>query len=195
MNPEVTRPDGAAGMAGREGSRKLYDAFISDAHDARAAFAPALQLLAKPWNHRRAREVFRDESSLAVSPGRWPSIRAALDASRWFVLLASSQAARSHWAGEEISHRIRDNDSGDLSPAATAMSQERGGVFPTGPKHLDMTWTRRGTALRACLKTYVAYGATRRRQRLSRCCGASRSAPGTPGAIALPLPLSARRSR
>jgi hypothetical protein len=44
-----------------------------------------LQHLAKPWNRRRVMEVFRDETSLTVSRGLWPSIRAALDASRWFV--------------------------------------------------------------------------------------------------------------
>jgi hypothetical protein len=71
----------------------------ASAHDADDVFAPVLQRglqhLAKPWNRRRAMEVFRDESSLAVSPGLWPSIRAALDASRWFILLASPEAARS----------------------------------------------------------------------------------------------------
>ena len=92
-------PDGAAGTASLEHPRKSYDAFISYAHDADGAFAPVvqrgLQHLAKPWNRRRAMEVFRDETSLAVSPGLWPAIRAALDASRWFVLLASPEAARS----------------------------------------------------------------------------------------------------
>ena len=70
-----------------------YDAFISYAHAADDGFAPVLQRglqhLAKAWNRRRAMEVFRDESSLAVSPGLWRSITAALDASRWFILLAS----------------------------------------------------------------------------------------------------------
>jgi hypothetical protein len=88
--------DAAVSTASPEGSRKSYDAFISYAHDADKVFALVLQRglqhLAKPWNRRRAMEVFRDETSLAVSPGLWPSIRAALDASRWFVLLASPEA-------------------------------------------------------------------------------------------------------
>ncbi len=105
-------------------------------------FAPVvqrgLQRLAKPWNRRRAMEVFRDETSLAVSPGLWPSIRAALDASQAFVLIASPEAARSRWVGEEITHWVSskgtdhllvvvtdgswiwDDDSGDLSPSSTA---------------------------------------------------------------------------
>ena len=65
--------DAAAGVAHRDGLRKAYDAFISYAHDADGAFAPVLQRglqhLAKPWNRRRAMEVFRDESSLAAQSG------------------------------------------------------------------------------------------------------------------------------
>ena len=109
-------------------------------------------------------EVFRDESSLAVSPGLWRSIRAALDASRWFILLASPEAARSHWVGEEIKYWVSnkgadhllvvvtdgtwtwDTDTGDLSPASTAANQALRGVFPAEPLYLDMTWARRDTA-------------------------------------------------
>src|SRR5260370_23365876 len=109
MNMDVAGSDTAA-AAGRESSRKSYDAFISYAHDGDSGFAPALQRglqhLAKPWNRRRAMKVFRDATSLAVSPGLWPSIRAALDASRWFVLLASPEAARSRWVGEELTHWV-----------------------------------------------------------------------------------------
>ena len=90
---DLKESNAAAGRAAPEGSRKSYDAFISYAHHADGAFAPVLQRglqhLAKPWNRRRAMEVFRDESSLAVSPGLWRSITAALDASGWFILLAS----------------------------------------------------------------------------------------------------------
>ena len=137
------------------GSRKSYDAFISYAHEADEGFAPVLQRglqhLAKPWNRRRAMEVFRDETSLAVSPGLWPSIRDALDASRWFILLASPEAARSHWVGEEITYWVSgkgtdhllvvvtdgtwiwDADTGDLSPASTAANPALRGVFPAEP--------------------------------------------------------------
>src|ERR1700749_3197588 len=105
----VAGSDAAVERASREDPRKPYDAFISYAH-ADAVFAPVLQRglqqLAKPWNRRRAMEVFRDETSLAASPGLWPTIRAALDASRWFVLLASPEAARSDWVGEEITHWV-----------------------------------------------------------------------------------------
>ena len=149
---DVTQSDTAAGAAAREGSRKSYDAFVSYAHDADQVFAPVvqrgLQHLAKPWNRRRVMEVFRDETSLAVSPGLWPSIRAALDASRWFVLLASPEAARSHWVDQEITYWVSskgtdhllvvvtdgtwiwDDDRGDLSPTPTAGNQALRGVTP-----------------------------------------------------------------
>ena len=82
---DVTESDAATDTAARAGPGKSYDAFISYAH-ADAVFAPVLQRglqqLAKPWNRRRAMEVFRDKTSLAASPGLWPAIRAALDASR-----------------------------------------------------------------------------------------------------------------
>ena len=166
---DVTESDAAAGGGAPEGLRKSYDAFISYAHDADGVFAPVLQRglqqLAKPWNRRRAMEVFRDQTSLAVSPGLWPSIRAALDASHWFILLASPEAARSHWVGEEVTYWVSskgtdhllvvvtdgswiwDNDSGDLSPASTAGSRALHGVFPAEPKHLDLTWARRDPGL------------------------------------------------
>ena len=166
---DLTEPDAAADRAAPEGSRKRYDAFISYAHAADDAFAPVLQRglqhLAKPWNRRRAMEVFRDESSLAVSPGLWRSITAALDASRWFILLASPEAARSHWVGEEIKYWVSnkgadhllvvvtdgtwtwDTDTGDLSPASTAANPALRGVFPAEPLYLDMTWARRDAGL------------------------------------------------
>src|SRR5690348_2376777 len=107
---DAIRRDAIGGSASSEDSRQSYDAFISYAHGADSAFAPVLQRglqsLAKPWNRRRAMEVFRDETSLAASPGLWPSIRTALNASRWFVLLASPESALSDWVGEEIKYWV-----------------------------------------------------------------------------------------
>ena len=142
---DVTGSDSAAGTAQRKGSRKDYDAFIAYARKADGAFAAALQRglhhLAKPRNRRRAMEVFRDQTSLPASSGLLPTIWSALDASRWFVLLASPESARSNWVGEEITHWVSskgadhmlivltdgtwtwDKTSNDLSPASTARNR------------------------------------------------------------------------
>jgi hypothetical protein len=107
---DIAESDPAASPAAEEVARKPYDVFISYAHEPDKVFAPALQRglqrLTKPWNRRRSMEVFRDETSLAVSPGLWPSIQNALDSARWFILLASPESARSRWVREEITYWI-----------------------------------------------------------------------------------------
>ncbi len=161
---DVTRSDPAAGTADREGSGRTYDVFISYAHAGDAGISAALQQglqhLAKPWNRRRAMEVFRDETSVSASSGSEPSIGHALDASRWFVLLASPETAKSDWVSDEITHWVStkgadhllvvvtegtwiwDKSSGDLSPASTAANRALRGVFTTEPKYVDMTWAQ-----------------------------------------------------
>ena len=83
-----------------------YDAFISYSHAADGNLAPALRVglerLAKRWNRRRALRVFHDQTGLAATPELWPTIQRALDDSRFFVLLASPEAAQSHWVGQEV---------------------------------------------------------------------------------------------
>jgi WD40 repeat protein len=83
-----------------------YDAFVSYSHAADGQLAPALQAglqsLGKPWYRRRMLRVFRDKTSLSASPELWPSIERALAASRFFVLLASPEAARSPWVDQEV---------------------------------------------------------------------------------------------
>jgi WD40 repeat protein len=152
------------------GSRKRYDAFISYAHHADEAFAPVLQRglqhLAKPWNSRRAMDVFLDETSLAASSGLEPSIWRALDASRWFVLLASPESARSDWVNDEITYWVSskkgagqvlvvvtegtwiwDKTSGDIDPASTAGNPALNGAFGKEPLYVDMTWARHDASL------------------------------------------------
>ena len=85
-----------------------YDAFISYNHAADGGLAPALQdalqHIAKPWYRRRSMTVFRDETNLSASPELFGSITAALDESRYYVLLASPGSARSEWVGKEIAY-------------------------------------------------------------------------------------------
>jgi hypothetical protein len=144
---------------------KRYHAFISYSHSVDGAFAPALQdglqRFAKPWNQRRALEVFRDQTGLAVSPAIWPSICAPLDGARWFVLLSSPDAARSAWVGKEIARWVATKGSGRILPvltdgawvwnaktndfdrgASTAVHPSLYGVFHSEPLYLDMTWAK-----------------------------------------------------
>lgn len=84
-----------------------YDAFISYSHAADGQLAPALQTglqsLGKPWHRRRALRVFRDKTSLSATPELWPTIEQALAGSRFFVVLASPEAAASRWVDQEVS--------------------------------------------------------------------------------------------
>ena len=149
---------------------KRYAAFVSYSHSADGAFAPALQdglqRLAKPWNKRRSLEVFRDQTGLAVSPALWPSICAALDGSRWFVLLCSPEAARSDWVGKEIERWVASKGSGSILPvltdgawvwnaetndfdrdASSAVHPSLYGVFRSQPLYLNMTWAKKESHL------------------------------------------------
>ena len=85
-----------------------YNAFLSYSHSADAAFAAALHLalqrFAKPWNRRRALDVFRDQTDLSANPAVWSSIVSAMDQSDFLVLLASTGSAQSPWVVKELSH-------------------------------------------------------------------------------------------
>lgn len=84
-----------------------FKGFISYSHAADGRLAPAVQRglhqLAKPWHRRRALWIFRDQTGLAVTPASWSSIKKALEASDWFVLLASPEAADRYGSTERSS--------------------------------------------------------------------------------------------
>jgi hypothetical protein len=109
-------PTRKAVAVGAATSSSGYDAFVSYSHAADGRLAPALQAglqsLAKPWYRRRALRVFRDKTSLSASPELWPAIERALAQARYFVLLASPEAARSSWVDREVqwwrTHQGRD---------------------------------------------------------------------------------------
>jgi WD40 repeat protein len=158
--------EGGAATGGSEktqGGASAYDVFISYSHaaDGRlgAAVQAGLQSLAKPWYRRRALRVFRDKTSLSASPELWPSIERSLSRSRYFVLLASPEAAASAWVDQEVrwwrarrSHdsllialtagELRwDKTGGDFEATAPIPSGLRG-WFPGEPLWVDMRWAR-----------------------------------------------------
>lgn len=94
-------------LAGGRGLPEVYDAFISYSHEHDSSFAATLQTalerFAKPWYRMRALRVFRDDADLAANPGLWRSIEEALKSSRCFILLASTQSAKSVWVDREVS--------------------------------------------------------------------------------------------
>ncbi len=140
-----------------------YDAFISYSHAADQRLAPevqsALHHLARPWYRRRALHVFRDSTSLAVTPALWPAIEKALRNARFFVYLASPDAARSEWVAREIDWWLTDRDAGTLlivltggdlewDDARSDFDVERSsaipgvlhGAFRDEPRYLDLRW-------------------------------------------------------
>src|SRR5262245_17972594 len=85
-----------------------FDAFISYSHARDKSLATTLQWimqkLGKPWYRRRALRVFRDDTSLSATPHLWASIEQALDDTRFLILFASPDAARSPWVAKEVTH-------------------------------------------------------------------------------------------
>src|SRR5215213_3984117 len=142
-----------------------YDAFISYSHAADGKLAPALQSalqrFAKPWYRRRALRIFRDQTSLAATPELWPTIQAALDDARHFLLLASPEATASKWVRREVAHWLATKPPGRLFivltggellwdearndfdwSGTTALPDELAGVFPAEPLWVDLRWAR-----------------------------------------------------
>lgn len=92
-------------------AKLFYDAFISYSHakdkPVGAALQTVIQKLGKPWYQRRSLRVFRDDTSLAATPELWPTLEKVLDQSRFVIVLASPQFARSKWCGMEVEHWLR----------------------------------------------------------------------------------------
>jgi WD40 repeat protein len=151
-------------------SSRRYRAFISYSHAADGKLAPALQTglerFAKPWYRRRALRVFRDKTGLAVTPELWGSIRRGLEASEYFILLASPPAAASPWVQQEIAFWLEHRSVETLlivltdgtiawDPAAGDFDWHRtdalpgllGRRFSAEPNYLDLRWARADTDL------------------------------------------------
>ena len=110
--------------------------------------------------------VFRDETDLTVTPEGWPSIKAALASSRYFLLMASTQAAESHWVARELEYWIeqRSTDTllivltdGEIAweestndfdwSRTTSLPKQIANAFRNEPFWADLRWTDEETAL------------------------------------------------
>jgi hypothetical protein len=119
-----------------------YKAFISYSHAADGKLAPALQSalhrFAKPWYRLRAIRVFRDKTTLALTPALWPAIEKALSESEYFILLASPQAAESPWVQQEIDYWLTKR-SADRHKLLIILT---GGEFAWDRSRGDVDWDR-----------------------------------------------------
>ena len=152
-------------QARQGGKPALYKAFISYSHAADGKLAPGLQSalhrFAKPWYRLRAIHVFRDKTSLSLTPALWPSIEKALDASEYFILMASPDAAASHWVQQEIEHWLAyrstekilivltdgalvwDNSTARWNEReTTAIPPKLQAAFADEPFYLDLRWAK-----------------------------------------------------
>jgi hypothetical protein len=86
----------------------MFDAFISYSHAADGRLATALQKglhqFGKPLFKLRAIRVFRDETTLAMTPRLWPEIERALKNSRFLILLSDPLASQSAWVQKEVAY-------------------------------------------------------------------------------------------
>ena len=142
-----------------------YDVFVSYSHAADDLLSErvqdGLQRFAKPWWRRRELTVFRDRTGLTADPGLWSSIVEAMEASNYFLLLASPEAAASLWVGREVAHWreihgaehllvlltdgeiIWDDGATDFDWArSVSVPPVLAGCFTEEPRHVDMRWAR-----------------------------------------------------
>ena len=93
--------------------------------------------------------MFRDETNLSAASDLTDAIRTALSNSRFFVYLASPEAANSKWVGDEIDIWRKDNPSETLLIVVTA------GVVEWDDAQQDFNWER-STALHSKLKGFFS---------------------------------------
>ncbi len=126
-----------------------YDAFISYSHAADRKLAPAFQAalhrLAKPWYKRRALNVFRDQTDLSATPHLWKNIENALSTSKYFILMASPEAAASKWVKKEIEYWLQHKSKENILIAVTE------GEIVWDEKKGDFDWGKT-TAIHPALK-------------------------------------------
>jgi len=144
-----------------------YKAFISYSHAADNRLAPmlqsALQRFAKPFYKLRAINIFRDKTSLHLTPELWPEIQKAIRSSEFFILMASPDSAKSHWVEKEVEEWLtlkngspdkilllltdgsvewNDNANDFDWDRTDALPSTLRGVFKTEPLFCDLRWVK-----------------------------------------------------
>lgn len=157
-------PDPVKPASAHVGEQK-YDAFISYSHSADLEFGArlqrGLQTLAKAWYQRQVIKVYRDQTDLAATPELLATILRELDRSRFLILMASPEAARSAWVHREIDHWLETRSSSTMLIAVTsggirwdeqrndfdwqetsALPKRLEDVYRTEPLWVDLRWAR-----------------------------------------------------
>ena len=104
--PEHPGP-GAPTRPARAPRPARFDAFLSYSHQDHAAalgIQRGLHRIGRRVGRLNALRVFRDSTDLTASPDLWAQVVAAIDDSRYFVLVLSPAAARSRWVQRELAH-------------------------------------------------------------------------------------------
>ena len=151
-------------MPGKRGrlTPERFDCFISYARASSNQLAQDLQSglerFAKPWNRLRAMRVFRDDQSMAANTALWGTIEQGLREARWFVLLATPEAAASRYVNDEVAWWVRnkgaqtvllvraggdiewDRGTGAFKPGSTAIPPALHHAYQEEPRWIDLTW-------------------------------------------------------
>lgn len=136
-----------------------YDVFISYAREPDAKLTRTidrrLESWARPWFGGRAMRVFRYTTKMSASAGLRSALQAAIDDSRWLIVVLSEAAAGSRWVGEEVAHWCESKDpdnillvvasgtlewddaTGDFSTDSTCIPKSLRGVFDEVPRYVD----------------------------------------------------------
>ncbi|KQO10315.1 hypothetical protein ASF06_09075 [Agreia sp. Leaf244] len=139
-----------------------FDAFISYARRPSTSLATELQKgierFAKPWNRLRAVRIFRDDATMSANSGLWSTIETALVQARWFILIATPDAAKSEYVDKEVAWWVEnkgaesillvhqrgelawDRTSNDFSADTDCVPPSLRGSYAEEPRWIGLTW-------------------------------------------------------